>query len=65
MNELMPRSERQQQILDALRSSFFEDLDAAELPPISVAVSTAPPMEELRSLLCQTALNQLAESESE
>lgn len=56
MMELMPRSERQQQILDALRSSFREDLDAAELPPISVAVSTVPPMEELRSLLCQTAL---------
>ncbi len=65
ITELMPRSEQQQQVLDALHNSFREDLDAAELPPISVAVSTAPPMEELMSLLCQTALNQLVDSESE
>ncbi len=65
INELMPRSKRQQQVLDALLNDFQEDLETAELPPISVAASTAPPMEELMSLLCQTELNQLVDSESE
>ena len=65
MNELMPRSERQQQVLDALLKDFHEDLETAELPPISVAASTAPSIEELMSLLCQTESNQPVDSESE
>lgn len=59
ISDLAPRSERQQDILDRLKVQFFLDLDATGLPPISVPESTAPPMDELRSLLCKSQLDRL------
>lgn len=62
---LTPRSKRQQEIIDGLESRFLQDLDAAGLPPISVAESTAPPMDELMSLLCKSEQERLANEYSD
>lgn len=52
--ELMPRTEQQRVIVKQLAEQFSRDLNDAGLPPIAISESTAPPMEELLSLLCET-----------
>ncbi len=49
---LMPRSDRQVAIVDQLATQFRRDLREAGLPPIAVSESDAPPLENLRALLC-------------
>ncbi len=57
--DLMPRSDRQRVIVHQLADRFQRDLQAAGLPPIAVSESTAPPMEDLLSLLCESERERL------
>ena len=59
------QTERQQQILQELRDQFHLDLESAGLPPISVAESKVPPIEELEKMLCQSELDRLQNEELE
>lgn len=52
--DLLPRNERQATILVELAKQFEKDREEAKLPPIVIAESTAPTMEEIRSMLCET-----------
>lgn len=54
--ELMPSTERQQQIVGRLAKQFEQDRQDAGLPAIIVAESNAPPMEELLALICEQYL---------
>ncbi len=55
--EMLPRNERQRTIVAGLAERFEQDREEAKLPPIEIAESTAPPMEELRSMLCESYLD--------
>lgn len=55
--ELLPRNERQETILVELVKQFEKDREEAKLPPIVVAESTAPSMQEIRSMLCESFLD--------
>ena len=57
--QLMPRTERQQVIVDRLAEQFHRDLQDAGLPPIVVAKSAAPPIEDLLLLLCESERERL------
>lgn len=57
--EIMPRSDRQRVIVDQLADQFHHDLQDAGLPPIAVSESTAPPMNDLLSLLCESEREKL------
>ena len=65
ISEIMPQTERQQQILQELRDQFQRDLESADLLPVSVAASDVPPFEELKKMLCKSALDQFQNAESE
>ena len=52
VSEHMPRIDQQQNVLDELARQFVQDLGNAGLPPIEVPESTAPALQELRSMLC-------------
>lgn len=56
---LLPRSDRQQELLDEFARRFVEDLNAAGLPPISVPNAVSPSINELKSLLCSGELERL------
>jgi len=60
--EIMPRSDKQQALLGEFANRFFEDLDAAGLPPISVPDAVSPSFDELKSLLCSSELERLERS---
>ena len=53
LSELMPRTEQQKVIVDQLAEQFDRDLQDDGLPPIVVSESTAPPIDDLLSLLCE------------
>lgn len=59
MADLMPRSERQHAIVDRLAKQFFRDLDDAGLDPVSIPESTAPPIEDLLHLICDSEWDRL------
>jgi len=63
--EMLPRSKRQEQAINALKKQFNEDLKLSGLPPISIPASAAPPIEELMSMVCDSVLKQQIESHSE
>lgn len=52
--EMLPRDEPQATILVELVKQFEKDREVAKLPPIEIAESTAPPMEEVRAMLCES-----------
>lgn len=58
-SEMMPSTDRQRVIVDELAEQFHRDLQDAGLPPIVVSESTAPPMEDLLSLLCESERDRL------
>jgi hypothetical protein len=64
ISELIPRTERQRPIVDRLAEQFSRDLDHAGLPPVAVPESTAPSMDELLPLLCESELKRM-KSEAE
>jgi len=49
-----PRTEQQWAILAKLEKQFDQDREEAKLPPIDIPESTAPPMEELLPLICDS-----------
>ena len=51
---LIPGTDRQKAVTKQLAEQFQRDVSDAGLPPISVAESIAPPMEEMLSLLCDS-----------
>jgi hypothetical protein len=55
--DLVPHTERQLLILAELAKQFDQDREEAKLPPIVVPESTAPPMDEFLSLLCDSYIN--------
>lgn len=57
--DMMPRTERQRSIVDRLAEQFSRDLDDAGLPPIAVPESTAPKLDDLLRLLCESELERL------
>ena len=57
--DLMPRSDRQQAIVDRLAERFYRDLDDAGLDFVSIPESTAPPIDDLLDLLCESELDRL------
>lgn len=59
--EFMPSIERQRIIVDGLLTDFSRDLEDAGLPPVLVAESTVPPMEELLLLLCEGEADRLSQ----
>ena len=64
ISELIPRTERQRPIVDRLAEQFSRDLDYAGLSPVAVPESTAPSMDQLLPLLCESELKRL-KSEAE
>lgn len=54
VSEHIPRVDQQQDVLDELARQFEQDLEGAGLPQVEVPESTAPALEELRSMLCDT-----------
>ena len=59
---ILPRSVRQEELLDEFANRFFEDIDAAGLSPISVPDAVSPSFEEMKSLLCSRELERLERS---
>ena len=59
MYNLLPETERQQQIVALLKQQFEEALEAAGLPPVSITASTLPATAVLRRSICDSALEQL------
>ena len=56
LSKMIPSSDLQETILDGLARQFEEDREAAGLPPIAVAESMVPTMEEFRSMVCESQL---------
>lgn len=54
--EMIPSNDRQKTIVAALAEEFEKDREEANLPPIEIAESTAPPLEDIRSMLCESYL---------
>lgn len=52
VSEYLPRIDQQQNVLAELARQFEQDLADAGLPQVDVPESTAPALEELRSMLC-------------
>lgn len=55
--DLIGHSERQQPIITELAEKFHRDREAARLPPIVVPESTAPSIEVIKSMLCDSYLD--------
>lgn len=55
--KILPRNERQRTIAAGLAERFEQDREEAKLPPIEIPESTAPPMEEIRSMICESYLD--------
>ena len=51
---IVPRTALQQDVIEQLAQQFRRDVIDAGLPPVSIEESTAPAMDELLSLLCES-----------